>query len=137
MDREFYRLNKDIPEEEGLEVMPAALASLAITLTILKEAGVKKVVVPGNLPLQWQFHQFLDVFLETTSDLERIHTNMTDRFLRTFIRAESLIPGFKIINYPDSPELQLEAIIDESLWESKNSLMSELIKTTENSRTFI
>ncbi len=63
VDRQKYRINKDIPEEDKEKVEPKNLIALSIFINLLHKEGITDIEVPSMYILDHEYHRKLNKYL--------------------------------------------------------------------------
>ncbi len=145
IDRLLYKVNKDIDYNYDLddikEVTPNAIVALTIFIKILKENGINKINVIDYMPIRYsakektlnfklkkmkekefsntQIEQKREEFL---IELNRIQANITDKFIRNFIRLQYQLGNIDIISYPKDVDSMMHIKINDNCFDSDNIL---------------
>lgn len=63
IDREKYKVNKDIPEEDIYKVEPKNLIALSIFINLLHKEGITDIEVPSMYVLDYEYHRKRNKYL--------------------------------------------------------------------------
>lgn len=90
-------INKGIKKYRN--VTPSAIASLSIFLGILESHGIYKIEAPDFLILRYAKYKHSGLY--SINEQDRIQKNLTDKFLRNFLRLSEQLGNLKINSIPD------------------------------------
>lgn len=63
IDREKYKVNKDIPEEDIYKVEPKNIIALSIFINLLHKEGITDIEVPSMYVLEYEYHRKRNKYL--------------------------------------------------------------------------
>ena len=145
IERLLYKVNKDINDDYELDdiknVTPNAIVALTIFIKLLKENGINKINVIDYMPIRYKakeraFNRKLDKLKEKSIsdteidkkiesfniELDRIQKNITDKFIRNFIRLQYQLGNIDIISYPKDVDSMMHIKINDNCFDNDNIL---------------
>ena len=120
VNRALYKANAgfdeniDLPEIYGIDnlkdISVSFLVVLNIALIYFQNMGIKEVVAPSMLLPRWNAKNLAikrryketqnDKYLELVKEQERIQHNLTEKFLRLFLRLKTHYSDMSVLYYP-------------------------------------
>lgn len=155
LNREKYKINKEINDGELLTVEPNSILSLSLFINLLHKEGITDIEIPGLYVLDYEYHEkrnsiILNEFKKEWNDekrkeripevyqqnLEYMNKNYnkqdliseikTERFIRIFQRILYYFPKGKINSYPGEVDNLLH--INIPIVKSKNEINGDILK---------
>lgn len=131
--------NFEIFEEGNLKDVSASfLVVLNMAVAYFKNNGYSKFVIPSILPIRWNAKSIaIDRSTKNTeksiSDQQRIQQNLTDKFIRTFLRLKKHYSGIDVLSYPYELDSNLTIVLQDELI-CNNSLLRETFEMIETNK---
>lgn len=122
--------NFGVYEEGNLKDVTASfLVSLNMAIAYFKDLGYSKFVVPSILPVRWNAKSIgIDRVSKNTEERKeeqnKIQDNLTNKYIRTFLRLQHHYDGVDILSYPYELDSNLTVLFGEDI-NSNNSLLNE------------
>lgn len=156
VEREKYKLNKEIDKEDADKVEPKKVMALGIFINLLNKEGITEIEAPGMRVLDYEYHlkrskQLLEEFENEWTQPEQkryerlyrrayngvkrnygkeeiISEIKTERFVKTFQRMLCHYPKSEIISYPMEADSCLRMAIPKI--KNRNEINNEMLKET-------
>lgn len=136
--------NYDIYEEGNLKDISASfLVSLNMALSYFKKLGFTKFEVPTILITRWNAKKIalqnkIDKNKVSSDEIEDIlvkqdktQKNLTEKFIRTFLRLNHHVPSINLTNMPFEEDEDMKFVIEED-YISNNSILNETSSLISN-----
>ena len=155
INREKYKINKEINDSEVLTVEPNSILTLSLFINLLHQEGITDIEIPGMYVLDYEYHEkrnkvILKEFKKEWEDEKRrekfskwyqqnliymdknyekqdlISEIKTERFIRIFQRILYHFPKGKINSYPGEADNLLH--INIPIIKNKNDINGDILK---------
>lgn len=155
INREKYKINSKIDDDELLKVEPNSVLALSLFINLLHQEGITDIEIPGMYVLDYEYHEkrnkiILKEFKKEWSDAKRkerfpelyqqnlVYMNKnyekqdliseikTERFIRIFQRILYHFPKGKINSYPGEADNLLH--INIPVVKNKNEINGDILK---------
>ena len=156
--RALYRANKEVEDdyfdEKITDVSPAQVCSLALFLGYMNRKGIQQFEACSYLPMRYQAKdlillgkqkkmeallmnleepikvKMLDEMEEAFSYADHLQENITNKFIRNFLRLQYHFKEIEITSYPGESDSALHYQTPQTLMEYDDSLITELYQKT-------
>lgn len=149
VNRSLYKIGEGFNSEEDnynlfgegnlKDVTASFLVSLNMAVAFFKQHGFEKIIVPSILPVRWNAKS---IYSENkvqkdpnfiTDKQDEIQRNLTDKFLRTFLRLAYHYEGIDVLSYPYEVDSNLTLYVNDEL-NCNNKLLSETFELINNQK---
>jgi len=157
LNRSLYKVNKgiDFDEEKNIkDITPSTLLSALLAISLLKSKGINKIIIPSFLPVRWNAKEIMylkkanykvkegydkEKIIEQLTDSQQKHIdiqkNLTDKFLRTFMRLDYHFSNINIISIPFMNSIDMHIEVSDE-FECNNKLLEELYTSFHKQKNY-
>lgn len=114
---EFNKVNSGV--KDGREITPSMLISATIFIGMLKKAGIEEIKIADFLTRRFGHYNGINSNYEEAC---KIQANITNKFLKTYIRLVSQFSGINITSYPNDVDSYLSLKLGDNI-SSTNKLL--------------
>ena len=119
---EFNKVNSGV--KNGRDITPSMLISATIFIGMLKKAGIEEIKIADFLTRRFGHYNGINSNYEEAC---KIQANITDKFLKTYIRLVSQFSGISITSYPNDVDSYLSLKLGDNI-SSTNKLLDTFFR---------
>ena len=143
---EYYQYKNNesdyYPEGNITDVTVSFVFALNIFLSILRTINIEKIKVVPYLPLRYKSREIVSEKSSNKEEYEtrnnNIQNNLTNKFIRTFLRLVEQNPNLEILSYPYDTDEFLTLKLKEKNKEIDNMLLEEIDNSiSDNKRSIL